>query len=104
MSDLSSHRFKSRLKKLLSFWSKKISKDLFLGQVTTFGFENKTGFNNKNISSVKEKSKALIRLDSAEKFVAEITDALTNGGAAVSKRIEVERMADANKAFAHLRW
>ena len=40
----------------------------------------------------------------AQKFVAEITDALTNGGAAVSKRVEVERMADANKAFAHLRW
>jgi small subunit ribosomal protein S7 len=40
----------------------------------------------------------------AQKFVAEITDALTNSGAAVSKRIEVERMADANKAFAHLRW
>ena len=40
----------------------------------------------------------------AQKFVAEITDALSNGGAAVSKRIEVERMADANKAFAHLRW
>ena len=40
----------------------------------------------------------------AQKFVAEITDALNNGGAAVSKRVEVERMADANKAFAHLRW
>jgi small subunit ribosomal protein S7 len=40
----------------------------------------------------------------ARKFVAEITDALSNNGAAVSKRIEVERMADANKAFAHLRW
>lgn len=40
----------------------------------------------------------------AQKFVAEITDALNNGGAAVAKRVEVERMADANKAFAHLRW
>lgn len=40
----------------------------------------------------------------AEKFVAEISDALSNSGAAVSKRMEVERMADANKAFAHLRW
>lgn len=40
----------------------------------------------------------------AQKFVAEITDALNNSGAAVSKRVEVERMADANKAFAHLRW
>lgn len=40
----------------------------------------------------------------AQKFVAEIIDALNNGGAAVAKRVEVERMADANKAFAHLRW
>ena len=40
----------------------------------------------------------------AEKFVAEITDASNSSGAAVTKRMEVERMADANKAFAHLRW
>jgi len=40
----------------------------------------------------------------AEKLVAEINDALNNSGAAVTKRMEVERMADANKAFAHLRW
>ena len=40
----------------------------------------------------------------AQKFVAEVSDALSNSGAAVSKRVEVERMADANKAFAHLRW
>ena len=40
----------------------------------------------------------------AEKLAAEINDALNNSGAAVSKRLEVERMADANKAFAHLRW
>jgi len=40
----------------------------------------------------------------AQKFVAEISDALNNTGAAVTKRMEVERMADANKAFAHLRW
>ena len=40
----------------------------------------------------------------AEKLAAEINDALNNSGAAVAKRLEVERMADANKAFAHLRW
>jgi small subunit ribosomal protein S7 len=38
------------------------------------------------------------------KIVAEITNALNNSGAAVSKRMEIERMAEANKAFAHLRW
>lgn len=40
----------------------------------------------------------------AEKLVAELLSALNNEGAAVSKRVEVEKMADANKAFAHLRW
>lgn len=40
----------------------------------------------------------------AEKLVAELLAALNNEGSAVGKRLEVERMADANKAFAHLRW
>ncbi len=40
----------------------------------------------------------------AEKLVAELLAALNNEGVAVNKRAEVERMADANKAFAHLRW
>jgi small subunit ribosomal protein S7 len=34
----------------------------------------------------------------------EILDALENRGAAVKKREDVHRMADANKAFAHYRW
>ena len=40
----------------------------------------------------------------AEKLVSELLAALNNEGAAVSNRLEVERMADANIAFAHLRW
>lgn len=40
----------------------------------------------------------------AEKIVAELSDALNNSGSAVAKRMEVERMAEANRAFAHLRW
>lgn len=40
----------------------------------------------------------------AEKLSSEILLALKNEGIAVSKRVEVERMAEANKAFAHLRW
>lgn len=40
----------------------------------------------------------------AGKLASELLSALNNEGAAVNKRIEVERMADANKAFAHLRW
>ncbi|ABJ90799.1 30S ribosomal protein S7 [Buchnera aphidicola] len=34
----------------------------------------------------------------------ELLDALENKGAAVRKREEVHKMADANKAFAHYRW
>ena len=40
----------------------------------------------------------------AEKIAAELNDALSNSGSAVAKRLEVERMAEANRAFAHLRW
>jgi small subunit ribosomal protein S7 len=40
----------------------------------------------------------------AQKLAAELLSALNNEGAAVNKRVEIERMADANKAFAHLRW
>ena len=40
----------------------------------------------------------------AQKIVAELSDALNSSGSAVSKRMEVERMAEANRAFAHLRW
>lgn len=40
----------------------------------------------------------------AQKLAAEIIDASLSQGAAVSKRVEVEKIAEANKAFAHLRW
>jgi len=40
----------------------------------------------------------------AEKLAAEIVDAYNNEGGAVKKREEVNRMAEANKAFAHFRW
>ena len=39
-----------------------------------------------------------------EKLFSEFMSALNNEGSAVSKRAEIERMADANTAFAHLRW
>lgn len=39
-----------------------------------------------------------------EKLAAEIMDAYNNQGAAIKKRDDVHRMADANKAFAHFRW
>ena len=40
----------------------------------------------------------------AEKLAAELMDAYNNRGAAVKKREDTHRMAEANKAFAHYRW
>lgn len=40
----------------------------------------------------------------ADRLAHELMDALDNKGAAVKKREDVHRMADANKAFAHFRW
>jgi len=38
------------------------------------------------------------------KLAAEILDAYNNKGAAIRKREDVHKMADANRAFAHFRW
>ena len=40
----------------------------------------------------------------SEKLAAEILDAFNNRGAAVKKRDDTHKMAEANKAFAHYRW
>jgi small subunit ribosomal protein S7 len=40
----------------------------------------------------------------AEKLAAEILDAANNTGAAIKKREETHKMAEANRAFAHFRW
>lgn len=40
----------------------------------------------------------------AEKLTAEIIDASKGEGAAVKKRTDMERVAEANRAFAHFRW
>lgn len=40
----------------------------------------------------------------AEKLAAEMLDALNNAGAAMKKKLDTHRMAEANKAFAHFRW
>ncbi len=40
----------------------------------------------------------------AEKLAGELMDAYNNRGAAVKKREDTHRMAEANKAFAHYRW
>ncbi|CAL4325455.1 30S ribosomal protein S7 [Buchnera aphidicola (Neophyllaphis podocarpi)] len=38
------------------------------------------------------------------RLTGELFDALSNKGAAVKKREEIHKMAEANKAFAHYRW
>ena len=40
----------------------------------------------------------------AERVAAELLDAAENKGGAVKKREDVERMAEANRAYAHYRW
>jgi small subunit ribosomal protein S7 len=40
----------------------------------------------------------------SEKLAAEVLDAYNDRGAAVKKRDDTHRMAEANKAFAHYRW
>ncbi len=40
----------------------------------------------------------------AEKLAGELLDASQNTGAAIKKRDDTHRMAEANKAFAHFRW
>lgn len=40
----------------------------------------------------------------SEKLAAELLDAYNDRGAAVKKRDDTHRMAEANKAFAHYRW
>jgi small subunit ribosomal protein S7 len=40
----------------------------------------------------------------AEKLAGELLDAANNTGAAIKRREETHRMAEANRAFAHYRW
>jgi small subunit ribosomal protein S7 len=40
----------------------------------------------------------------AEKLAAELMDAANNQGAAIKKKDDTHRMAEANRAFAHYRW
>ena len=40
----------------------------------------------------------------AQKLAGELLDASNNRGAAIKKREDTHKMAEANKAFAHYRW
>jgi small subunit ribosomal protein S7 len=39
-----------------------------------------------------------------ERLAGELMDAFNNTGAAIKRKDEMHRMAEANKAFAHFRW
>lgn len=53
---------------------------------------------------IKDASRARNDKTMADRLAHELIDALENKGAAVKKREDVHRMAEANKAFAHFRW
>lgn len=40
----------------------------------------------------------------SDKLVAELKDAINNVGSAYNKKLSIEKQADQNKAFAHLKW
>jgi small subunit ribosomal protein S7 len=40
----------------------------------------------------------------ADKLYAEVLDASKNQGQAINKKLQTEKLAEANKAFAHLKW
>ena len=40
----------------------------------------------------------------ADKLAAELLDAHENQGSAIKKKLDTQKMAEANKAFAHFRW
>ena len=52
------------------------------------------------ISFAKQRSEKTM----AEKLSAELIDAANNRGAAIKKKEDTHKMAEANKAFAHYRW
>ena len=53
---------------------------------------------------LKEAAKKRGEKSMAQRLAAELLDASENRGAAVRKREDTHRMAEANKAFAHYRW
>jgi len=51
-----------------------------------------------------EASRARSEKSMAQRLASELMDAADNRGAAVKKREDTHRMAEANRAFAHYRW
>ena len=63
------------------------------------GLDRRIAENHASLSRAEELERA-----EAERLAAELLDASNNTGAAVKRKEEMHRMADANKAFAHYRW
>lgn len=55
------------------------------------------------IDSARKRPNSQYRVFS-EKLAAELMDAFQNQGGAMDKKNQMQKMADANKAFAHFRW
>ena len=53
---------------------------------------------------IRENSRSRSGRSMVEKLCDEFVDAANNRGGAVKKREDVYKMAEANKAFAHLKW
>ncbi len=53
---------------------------------------------------IEESARKRVGKSMRERLAGELLDAANNTGAAVKKRDETHRMAEANRAFAHYRW
>ena len=68
-----------------------------------FALEKKTGLAPDALREAVSDCDALI-VRSETKVTAELMDAANNTGAAVKRKEETHKMAEANRAFAHYRW
>jgi small subunit ribosomal protein S7 len=60
--------------------------------------------NSLGINWIVDAARARKGMSMMNKLAAELMDAFNNSGAAVKKREDTHKMAEANKAFAHFRW
>ena len=56
------------------------------------------------MKNILDREALLERVQGDEELAGELLDAANSRGAAIKKREDTHRMAEANKAFAHYRW
>jgi len=56
------------------------------------------------VEAARNRSRHRGSYDMEERLAAELIDAIENKGAAVKKKEDTHRMAEANKVFAHFKW